>query len=194
MDLRPEDYRDHLHRILTTLVAPRPIGWISTLNPDGGDNLAPYSYFNAVCTDPPVVMFSAGRNEGERKHTTRNAIESGEFVANLVTEELVEAMDTSSASIASGESEFDFAGIERVDAKTVSAPRVAAAHACLECTVHDVFEIYDNTVVLGDVEHFYVDESLTTDGMVDTRKIDVVGRLGGSYYGSIELFDFERQY
>jgi flavin reductase (DIM6/NTAB) family NADH-FMN oxidoreductase RutF len=188
MELDPSDHgSDALHRVVTTLVSPRPIGWISTVDADGRDNLAPYSYFNAVSADPPVVLFSAGTRDGERKDTPRNALETGEFVVNLVTEPLAAAMNETSA--ATEGSEFDAAGLERAPAS-----RVAAADAALECEVLDHFAVYDNTVVLGEVTRVHVDDGLTTDGTVDAERVDTVGRLGGPYYTRLDRLDLERSH
>jgi flavin reductase (DIM6/NTAB) family NADH-FMN oxidoreductase RutF len=192
-DLR-EDAPEDVYRTVTSAVVPRPIGWISTRTADGVDNLAPYSFFNAVSSGPPVVMFSAGRRDGRRKDSPTNAIESGEFVWNLVTEDVHEAMDATSASHPPEASEFDAAGIERAPSVAVDPPRVAAAHCSFECEVYESMDVYDNTVVFGEVIYVHADETILTDGKLDTRKIDALGRLGGPYYSSIDITDFERQY
>ena len=192
MEVDADDHADALYRTLTSLVVPRPIGWISTLAADGRDNLAPFSYFNAVSSRPPVVMFSAGQRDGRPKDSARFALETGEFVANLVTEDVVEAMDATSAD--PGGSEFDAVGVERAPARTVAPPRVAAAHAHLECAVVESMTVGTNTVVFGEVRHLHVDEDLLTDGAVDSRKVDAVGRLGGPFYSGIDLLEFTRQY
>lgn len=192
MEVDAEAHADAMYRTLTSLVVPRPIGWISTVGPDGRDNLAPFSYFNAVSSRPPTVLFSAGRRDGEPKDSARFALEAGEFVANLVTEDLLETMDATSAPVA--ESEFDAVGIERAPARTVEPPRVAEANACLECEVVESVTIGTNTVVFGEVQHVFVDESLLTDGQVDTRKVDAVGRLGGPYYTGIDRLEYTRQH
>ena len=192
MELSPADRPDAMYRTLTSLVVPRPIGWISTLDGAGRRNLAPYSYFNAVSSRPPVVMFSGGVRDGEPKDTPRNALETGEFVANLVTEDVIEAMDRTSASVEGDE--FGFADLTPEAATTVEPDRVAEAHAHLECTVRDSLTIGTNTVVFGDVQHVHVADDLLTDGAVDTRKVTAVGRLGGSYYSRVDVMDFERTY
>ncbi len=192
MEADAEAHADSMYRTLTSLVVPRPIGWISTVGADGRDNLAPFSYFGAVSSRPPVVMFSAGRRDGAPKDSARFALETGEFVANLVTRDVIGAMDATAAGV--GESEFDAAGIERADARTVQPPRVAAAHACLECEVRDSLRIGTNTVVLGDVKHVYVDEALLTEGKVDAAKVDAVGRLGGKFYTGVEPLEYTRQH
>lgn len=192
MEVDADAHADSMYRTLTSLVVPRPIGWISTVGTDGRDNLAPFSYFNAVSSRPPVVMFSAGRRDGEPKDSARFALETGEFVANLVTRDLIEVMDATSASVT--DSEFDTAGIERASARTVEPPRVAAAHACLECEVRESLDVSGQTVVFGDVRHVYVDDDLLVDGTVDARAVDAVGRLGGSFYTGVEPLEFTRQY
>lgn len=193
LDLRG-DVPDGTYRTVTSAVVPRPIGWISTRTAEGVDNLAPYSYFNAVSSRPPVVMFSAGRHDGERKDSPTNAIESGEFVHNLVTEDVHEAMDETSASVPPDQSEFDAPGIERAPSVAVEAPRVAHATLSFECELYDSIDIYENTVVLGEVVYVHADDSILTDGKLDSRKIDAVGRLGGPYYTALDITDFERQY
>lgn len=193
LDLR-EGVPEGIYRTVTSAVVPRPIGWISTRTADGVDNLAPYSYFNAVSSRPPVVMFSGGRRDGRRKDTPSNAIEAGEFVFNLVTEDVHEAMDATSASHPPDVSEFDAAGIERAPSVAVDAPRVAGAHLHFECELYEAMEVYENTVVLGEVVYVHADEGILTDGKLDTRKIDAIGRLGGPFYTSIDITDFRRQY
>lgn len=185
MEVDP-DGADGMHRLVTSIVSPRPIGWISTTSDDGGDNLAPFSYFNAVSTSPPAVMFSATTPEGEGlKDTPRNVLSGGEFVVNLVTEEFATAMYRTSERLEFGESEFDHAELERAPSRTVSPPRVAGAMACLECTLYHLLTVYEHTVVIGSVEWIHVDDSITTDGKIDMRKMDVVGRLGGPFYTDV---------
>lgn len=192
MEIAADAHADSMYRTLTSLVVPRPIGWISTLHPNGRDNLAPFSYFNAVSSRPPVVMFSAGQRDGEPKDSARFALSSGEFVANLVTRDLLEAMDATSAGVA--DSEFDAVDIERAPARTVEPPRVASAHACLECDVVESLTFGGNTVVFGEVRHVFVDDALLTDGEVDTHLVEAAGRLGGRYYTGVEPLDFTRQH
>lgn len=184
-----------LYRTITSVVVPRPIGWISTTGVDGEDNIAPYSFFNAVCSSPPVVMFSASESRKKPlKDTPRNVIDTGEFVCNLVTRDMVKAMDDTSAKLPNGESEFDYAGLERIPSSVVTPPRVAGVAVAMECELYDSLEIYTNTVIFGEVKYLHISDDLLTDGKVDSRKIDAVGRLGGPYYGGIEVLEFSRQY
>lgn len=192
MELDPTETPDALYRTVTALVVPRPIGWISTHDGNGGDNLAPFSYYNAVSSRPPVVMVSVGDRDGEPKDTAQNVLATGEFVANLVTEDLQAEMDRTSAAIPT--SEFDDVNLTREPANTVAPPRVAAAHAHLECSLRDSMRVGTNTVMFGDVEHISVDDTLLTDGQVDTKKVNAIGRLGGPYYSRIDITDYRRQH
>jgi len=181
------------HRLVTCLVVPRPIGWMSTVSGEGRVNLAPFSYFNAVSTDPPVLAFSPKVEDGP-KDTARNVLDTGEFVANLVTDPLAEQMDMTAAPLSAGESEFEFAGLDQVASTVVDPPRVAQADASMECVLHESMRVYDHQLLLGEVVRFHVDDALLTDGRIDMRKVDAVGRLGGPYYTRIDLLDVERQY
>lgn len=183
---------DSMYRAMTSLVVPRPIGWISTVSDDGRDNLAPFSFFNVVSSRPPMVCFSAGSRGGAPKDSARFALETGAFVANLVTADLLERMDATSAAVEG--SEFDAAGLERAPAVAVEPPRVAAAQACLECEVVDSKTFGTNTVVFGEVEHIFVDDALLVDGKVEARAVDAIGRLGGPYYTGVEPLDATRQH
>lgn len=192
MELDPQEQPGSVYRTLSSLVVPRPIGWISTVDADGTDNLAPFSYFNAVGNSPPTVMFSAGDREGRLKDTPQNALDTGEFVTNFVSEDLVPAMDKTSEAVHA--SEFDTGDIERAPAETVAPPRVANALAQLECEVADSIRIGGNTVVFGEVTFIHVDESLVRDGAVNAQNVNAVGRFGGPFYTRTDLMDYTRQY
>lgn len=191
MELDPSslDDAEARHKLISGLVVPRPIGWISTRH-DGRDNLAPFSYYNAVNFDPPVVMFSATQRDGRRKHSADFAISSGAFVTNLVTPGVFEAMDRTSEPLA-GESEFDFAEVERVPSKRVDAPRVRGALACFECRVVEHLDVSGATVIFGEVAHVLIADSLLEDGEVDARRVDAIGRIGGPYYTRIDRLGSE---
>lgn len=188
----PPDAFGSAYRLLSTAVTPRPIGWISTTSAAGVDNLAPYSFFNVVAIDPPVVMFAPVGNT-DLKDTPRNVRDTGEFVVNVVTRELVERMNATSATLPSGESEFDHVGIERATSVVVDAPRVAAAKVAFECQLHEWIEVGGSVLILGEVVHAHVDETVLTDGQVDIDKLDTVGRLAGSLYASTaDRFSYDR--
>lgn len=188
MFYQPQDGHGLPHDPFTSLVAPRPIGWISSVSADGLVNLAPYSFFNAVCGHPPMVGFAS---EG-LKDTARNIIETGEFVVNVATSALAEAMNLSSARLQHGEDEFAFAGLERADSRTVRPPRVAAAPAALECKLVSVTEISTidgdatgNRFVIGQVTGIYINDECLVDGLFDIVQAGVVARLGYRNYARV---------
>jgi len=172
------------------LVAPRPIGWFTTLNPDGGVNVGPYSYFNALADDPPVVFFSSGGLD-RLKDTARNAIERGEFVHNLVTWDLREAMNATSEEVAEGVDEAKLAGLELASCRVVGTPRLAAAVASLECRTMQSLEIPQNgedgpnTVVIGEVVGIHIRDEALTDGRFDPEAQKVIARLGYANYAVV---------
>ncbi|MFC4549015.1 MULTISPECIES: flavin reductase family protein [Halorussus] len=195
MDVDP-DAVPSLYRTLAGAVVPRPIAWVSTTDPEGVDNLAPYSFFNVVAVDPPVVMFAPVDDpespEG-LKDTPRNVRETEEFVVNVVTADLAEAMNETSATLPAGESEFDRAGLTRAESRRVSPPRVAESPVAFECSLYEMLSIGGSTMVLGEVEWVHVADEVTTDGAVDVEKLDALGRLSGSLYATTdERFSMER--
>lgn len=184
---------DQIHRVLTSLVAPRPIGWISSKSADGTENLAPFSYFNGVSTKPPLVVFGPiDKADDELKDTPRNILETGEFICNLVTEKHLAAMDRSSKEVDPTVDEFESAGLEKAPGETVDVSRVADAPAVMECTLFETVDLPASTAIFGRVKHFFVDEELCIDGDIDARKVDAIGRIGGPYYTSITPLDFQR--
>ncbi len=171
------------------IVAPRPIGWISTRAPDGRVNLAPYSFFNAFNSVPPIVGFSS---EG-CKDSASFARDSGEFVANLASRDLMQAMNLTSAALPRGDSEFVHAGLAMAPCRLVKAPRVAEAHAALECKVVGVTPLKDSRgeaidayLVLGEVVAFHIDDALIRDGRFDTAAAQPLGRCGYQDFAVVE--------
>ena len=175
--------------LMTGLIVPRPIAWVSSLNQNGGANLAPHSYFNAVSSSPPVVMFSSTRSSRHhpdgRKDTLRNIDKSGEFVVSLVSVDLAQAMNQTSAEVGPNIDEFDLAGLAKAPSARVAPPRVAAARAALECRLHGMLEIGDATAVFGEVVYVHVDPGAWRDGRVDSEGLDPLSRLGGSLYAPL---------
>lgn len=178
------------------IVAPRPIGWISTLSRDGVPNLAPYSFFNMVSSKPFSVMFVSDRP----KDSARNAIETGEFVANLASRELARQMNASSVDAPPDISEFDYAGLEMAPSVLVRAPRVATAPAALECRVSMAFHPKDaaggameSFVVMGEVVGVHIDDGHIRDGRFDATLSGNLARLGYFDFLSVgELFEMRR--
>ena len=198
----PDVKRSHglPHDPFKALVAPRPIGWISTLGKDGSVNLAPYSFFNAVCYNPCIVMFAASGLAGDpMKHSWRNAEETGEFVCNIVSEELKEPMNITSAHVARGVDEFELAGLTKEPSVKVKPPRVKEAPAHLECkylkTV--VFEseqkFQSHGVVFGHVVGIHIKDEMIVNGLVDVLKFRPVARLGYMDYTVVDsVFSMDR--
>ena len=163
------------------LVVPRPIGWISTRSKDGRVNLAPYSFFNAICDDPHLVMFSSGGP----KDSVTFAQESGEFVVNLVSEPLAVQMNATSVDAPRGISEFGYAGLSEAPCQLVQAPRVKEAYAALECRITQVFvpstldgSVAHAIIAIGQVVGVHIDPTILSNGRVDIAKARPVSRLG----------------
>ncbi|WP_254763573.1 flavin reductase family protein [Natrinema marinum] len=193
LEIDVDDHDGSLYRILSSAVVPRPIAWVSTTSDDGVDNLAPYSFFTVASVAPPVLLFAPVDGADGLKDTPRNARDTGEFVVNLVTEELAEAMNETSATLPAGESEFDHADLERAESAAVEPPRVAGAKVAFECDLHDLIDVGGSTLVLGEVRHVHLDESVTSDRKIDIDEIDAVGRLAGSRYARLgDRFSIER--
>jgi len=185
------------HDPFKAIVAPRPIGWISTVDADGRPNLAPYSFFNAVCDRPPMVMFSSSAP----KDTQANIEATGEFVVNLATRALAEAMNLSSASVPHGVDEFALAGLETTPCALVRPPRVARSPAALECRLLHVLPLRAldgaatmSTMIIGQVVGVHLDVACLRDGHFDMTRAGTIARCGyrGDYTQVTELFEMMR--
>lgn len=185
---------DTTYRLLNGVVTPRAIAWVSTLNEDGGVNLAPFSCFMYISPKPPLVAISIGGRHGT-KDTIANAQRIGEFTINSVHEELARPMVESSRRYQSGVSEARDLGIELAPGHKVKVPRVAAALVSMECVVHQVVKVEDthnHSLLIGRVVCFRVADPLWTGDSLDMTKYRVLGRLGGRLYmrpGDIERID-----
>lgn len=183
--------RDHglKHDPFKALVAPRPIGWIGSVDAAGRTNLAPYSFFNAVSDRPPMVMFSSAGH----KDSLRNIAASGEFTCSLATWALRDAMNLSSAAVAPQVDEFALAGLQRAPSRFVKAPRVAASPAALECRLWKLQELPPPpgeahaayTVVFGEVVGIYIDDAFVRDGFVQTGAMQPIARMGYMEYATV---------
>jgi flavin reductase (DIM6/NTAB) family NADH-FMN oxidoreductase RutF len=178
------------------IIAPRPIGWISTVDREGRPNLAPYSFFNAVSSRPNMIGFSS---DGY-KHSPRNARETGEFVFNLSTMDLMQQMNHTSEEVDRGVNEFDLARLEMAPCRLVKPPRVAAAAAALECKLISCTELADlegkptdRWWVVGQVVATHVDDRFIKDGRFDTAGARPLGRCGYRDYAVVEdIFELSR--
>lgn len=192
-ELDDAESRDR-YKLLTGLVVPRPIGWIGTRRRDGTNNLAPFSFFNVVSTNPPVVLFSAGSHRDRRKDSATLAEERGEFTVNIVSEDVVHAMSVTSGSFSADDDEFAIAGLTADEGTRVDAPIVAESPANLECTVRQVIELGDRTrLVLGDVVVLHVEEGVLDGTRVDNDVLRAIGRMAGAtYIHTRDRFDIDR--
>lgn len=185
----PKDGHRLPHDPIKSLIAPRPIGWISSLDKDGNANLAPYSFFNGISAKPPMVMISS---EG-RKDSLNNIETTGAFVCNIATWDLRDQMNTTSAPADPGVSEFDLAGLTMVPGTVVDVPRVGECSAALECryvetvVVKDLDgEPVDSYVIIGQVVGVHIDETVLSNGLVDTSKLRPISRLGYHDYAVVD--------
>ena len=177
-----------------SLVVPRPIGWITTLSPAGIVNLAPFSFYNAFADEPPIVGFAPGGRKPDRpvKDSRANAEASGEFVVNMATFDLRQAMNATSATLPQGVDEMARAGLEPAPSRLVRPPRVAAAPVALECRYLKTVGLPSldpeepNCIVLGQVVGIHISEALIRDGRVDITLARPIARLGYSLYTTVE--------
>jgi flavin reductase (DIM6/NTAB) family NADH-FMN oxidoreductase RutF len=182
------------HDPMTSIVAPRPIGWISTLSPDGIRNLAPYSFFNLFSSRPPIIGFASNG----WKDSVSNAHSTGEFVWNLVSGDLVSRANLTSAAVPPGVDEFKVAGLTSVKSDIVAPCRVAASPVTFECKVTDLMRLHglsgdslDTWVVFGEVVKVHIDKECLADDLFDVMRANPVTRGGGT--GDYFLLDGTRK-
>jgi flavin reductase (DIM6/NTAB) family NADH-FMN oxidoreductase RutF len=195
MNVSPSELsHSELYSIVLNSVAPRPIAWVSTISASGDLNLAPFSFFNAVCVDPPLLAFAPGLRQpkhakgghGEAKDTLRNVRETREFVVNIVTYELAEAMNLTSGEYDASVDEFDLAKLTPQPSNIVRPPRVAESPVSFECRLHQILDFSSrptsSSLVIGQVVSIHISESHLKDGKLDRNSLDLVGRMGGLQY------------
>jgi flavin reductase (DIM6/NTAB) family NADH-FMN oxidoreductase RutF len=184
LDLEGE-HADRSYAILVSLVTPRPIAWVTSLSSDGRLNAAPFSFFNALGADPPIVGFCPGdRDDGQPKDTARNIRATHEFVVNLVDEAVAEAMNQTSAALAYGQNELEMAGLTTAPSSVVKPPRIAEAPASLECTEWGTLQIGENRLVIGLVKRVHVRDELIDRETLRIRGelFQVIGRMAGPHW------------
>jgi flavin reductase (DIM6/NTAB) family NADH-FMN oxidoreductase RutF len=178
---------DAAYRLLVGAVVPRPIAWITTVAPSGLVNAAPFSCYTFVCNDPPMLAINIGKREGQSKDTARNIRDSGEFVVNVVTEDLLESMHATSAECGPEISEIEAMKIAAVPSVAVRPPRIAASPINLECRLDNVLELgrHRNELVFGRIVHFHIADAVCERGRIDSQKVKPVARLAGRRYASL---------
>jgi flavin reductase (DIM6/NTAB) family NADH-FMN oxidoreductase RutF len=188
---------NEVYNILLSSVAPRPIAWVSTVSASGELNLAPFSFFNCVCVDPPMLAFAPGMRapknqnsqdkvDGVAKDTLRNVRETKEFVVNVVTYDLFEQMNLTSGEYDPTVNEFELAGLSAQPSKLVSPPRVGESPVSFECKLHQILDFSlaptSSSLVLGRVVAVHIDDKNLKDGRIDRDSLDLIGRMGGIQY------------
>jgi flavin reductase (DIM6/NTAB) family NADH-FMN oxidoreductase RutF len=178
------------YKLLTSVVVPRPIAWVSTIEPSTcSANLAPHSFFTVSSVTPPIVQFTSRG----RKDSLRNVEATGEFVVNLAPEHLIEQINATGTDFPPGVSEFDEVGIAREPSRLVKPPRVAASPVALECRLHSTVLLGDSTVVFGQVVHAAVSEAVLIDGLPEIHRLRPLARLGKDEWGTLgEVLEIKR--
>jgi flavin reductase (DIM6/NTAB) family NADH-FMN oxidoreductase RutF len=195
MIVSPSDLsHSDLYDMILNSVAPRPIAWVSTISALGDLNLAPFSFFNAVCVDPPLLAFAPGHRRpkhaesvhDEAKDTLRNVRETKEFVVNIVTYDLAEAMNLTSGEYDSSVNEFEVAKVTPEPSKIVRPPRIRESPVSYECKLHQILDFSSrptgSSLVIGQVVSIHIDDAHLKDGKLDRNSLDLIGRMGGIQY------------
>ena len=182
------------YRLMISCVAPRPIAFVTTLSREGKSNLAPFSFFNGVSSDPPVVSIAVGKKRDEtKKDTWKNIEDTGEYVINVVTPELMDAVITGARELPHGVSELELSGEASLPSVRVKPPRLARTPVSLECTLLKIVEVEDTALILGRVLLYHVKDDVLRGGRVDPRLATFVGRMGDDLYcRTSDLFERKR--
>jgi flavin reductase (DIM6/NTAB) family NADH-FMN oxidoreductase RutF len=198
IDVAATNFLDVYH-LLVGVVTPRPIAWVTTVDPEGRVNLAPFSFFNAFGANPPVVVFSPTlRRDGSKKDTLRNLEATGEFVLNAAVESLSEKINLSSKELPYGQSEVELTGLSLIPSTKVKPPRLAETPVTMECKVLQIVSTGKGPVagnlVIGEILVMHIADSvLDNKKRIDPRKLRTIARLGGDYYcRTTDLFEMKR--
>ena len=188
--LAPRD----MYRLMISCIAPRPIAFVTTLSREGITNLAPFSFFNGVTSEPPVISIAvATKRDGSKKDTWRNIEETGEFVVNVVVPELMDAVIVGARELPHNVSELDLSKEPTLSSLKVKPPRLANSPVQLECTLLKIVEVGETGLILGRVVMVHAKDEVLTDGRVDPARLTFVGRLGGDSYCRVsDLFERRR--
>lgn len=178
------------HTMIQTII-PRPIAWVLSDNGDGGYNLAPFSYFNGICSDPPLILLSIGKKpEGVIKDSRRNIAERERFVVHIAHRDLVEEVNASSAVLAHGESELERQRLAVTEFEGFELPRLAGCRVAMACELYRLDEIGAQALIFGRVRHMYLSDDIVTVGEkdrlhIDARALDPIARLGGEDFATL---------
>ncbi|MGM0878671.1 MAG: flavin reductase family protein [Bacillota bacterium] len=186
------------YKFLIGSIIPRPIAFVTTISKDGVLNGAPFSYFNIVSSNPPMISLSIQRSEGRQKDTARNIIDSKEFVIHIVDEQNVEKVNKTAASLPPDQSEIELGKLTPVESKKISVPGVKEAKIRMECILEHSLELggLDSIgcdLIIGKVVQFHIENSIYENGRIDPKGLAAVSRLAGTNYAKIgEIFSIER--
>tara|TARA_B100000401_G_C52760580_1_gene697957 strand:- start:632 stop:1231 length:600 start_codon:yes stop_codon:yes gene_type:complete len=197
MFYNPEIGHNLPHDPFKAIVSPRPIGWISTIDKEKNVNLAPYSFFNAVADNPPMIMFSiTGQKKNiSSKDTLQNIIETKCFVVNIVSKDLLNQMNQTSGNYPKNTDEFVLANLEKTNCVYIDVPRVKKSPASLECTLYKILKLpgFSNNMVIGEVVGVHINENILKNGIFDILAYDPIARLGYKDYTYVSSkFELER--
>tara|TARA_Y100000588_G_scaffold49429_2_gene46571 strand:- start:33 stop:653 length:621 start_codon:yes stop_codon:yes gene_type:complete len=180
------------HKLMIGSIVPRPIAFVSTQSKNGKNNVAPFSYFNGVCSKPPTIMFAPARRgwDGEEKDTLINIRDTEEFVVNIVSESFAEKMVMCATDFDSDVDEFEISGLNTTDSQKINPPRVEEAKISFECKLNQIVEIGDGSagsgfVVIGTIVLFHIDDDIYDNGRILLNQLEPLGRIAGNWYTRI---------
>ena len=189
-EINPADLeRSQVYKLLTGSIVPRAIAWVSSVSADGSRNLAPFSYFTAVSAEPPMIIFCPSKRGTGEKDTYLNVKATGEFVVNFVNAANAEAMNITATEVPATVDEFERAGLTPIPSKLVNVPRVQESPIHFECKLHQIVDVGDGHVVIGEVIYMHFDESVFKEGnYIDVEALQPVARLAGPQYAHLHNF------
>ena len=177
------------HKLMIGSIVPRPIAFVSTLSKDGLENLAPFSYFNGICSNPPSIMFCPARRgyDGKTKDTLNNIRDTEEFAVNIVSEDFAEQMVSTSTDFEPEVNEFEVSGLTPVPCQKIAPPKVAEAKISFECKLNQIVPVGNEGpgggfVIIGTIVLFHIDDDVYEDGYINLKKLRPIGRLAGNMY------------
>ncbi|WP_033542354.1 flavin reductase family protein [Planococcus sp. CAU13] len=181
------------YKLLVGSIIPRPIAFVTSISQEGVVNAAPFSYFNIVSSNPPMLSVSVQRKAGDRKDTARNILSGKEFVVHIVDEENVFEVNETAANLPPDESEINVTKLTLVDSETVGVPAVEQSKVRFECVLHQAVELPHNDLLIGRIIRIHVDESIYENGRIDAEGLKPVSRLAGANYAKLgEIFSLKR--
>jgi|TARA_B110000263_G_C15303860_1_gene509307 flavin reductase (DIM6/NTAB) family NADH-FMN oxidoreductase RutF len=198
LKINPKTF-ESFNQVLTGVVVPRPIAFVSTISDLGNVNLSPYSFFNAVSYDPPLIIFSSSKftSDGKLKDSLSNIEQNGEFVVNIVNENIVEAMNTTAAEYPEDVNEFDIANLTQIDSDLVKPPRLSESPVNMECKLERIItlgtETHPQGLVIGEIIQLHIDDEIISGHRINHEKLKPVGRLAGNMYThTYDVFELMR--